>query len=98
MAEHRIPVQMEIIGIGETDAAAQADAQRQYLEIVAAFNGSYSGETEPLADDGVPTNAAVLFTRLQINHYISEVVIGWRRRKAQEAAILTVSVEGVIME
>ena len=98
MAEYRIPVQMEIIGTGETDAAAQAAAGKQYVEMVAAFNGSYSGEAEPLDDNGLPTDAAVLFTRQQINRYISEVVVGWRRRKAQEEATAAVSGEGVTME
>jgi hypothetical protein len=40
----------------------------------------------------------VLFTRQQVNRYISEVVVGWRRRKALEAAEAAVSSDGVVMQ
>lgn len=98
MAEYRIPVQMDIIGTGDTDAAAQAAAGKQYVEMVQAFNASYSGEAEPLDESGAPTAAAVLFTRQQVNRYISEVVVGWRRRKALEEAEAAVSSDGVVMQ
>ena len=38
------------------------------------------------------------FTRQQVNRYISEVVVGWRRRKALEAAEAAVSSDGVVMQ
>ena len=97
MAEHRITVQMDIIGTGDTDAAAQAAAGGAYVEMVLAFNRSYNGEAEPLSG-GVPTDAAVLFARRQISRYISEVVVGWRRRKAQEDAEASVVTDGMVME
>lgn len=98
MAEYRIPVTMDIIGTGDTDAAAAQAANAQFLDVVQAFNASYSGEAEPLDGNGAPTAAAVLFTRQQVNRYISEVVIGWRRRKAMEEAEAAVSGEGVVMQ
>jgi hypothetical protein len=98
MAEYRIPVQMDIIGTGDTDEAAAQAANAQFLDVVQAFNASYNGETEPLDGSGAPTAAAVLFTRQQVNRYISEVVVGWRRRKALEAAEAAVSSDGVVMQ
>ena len=98
MAEYRIPVQMDIIGTGDTDEAAAQAANAQFLDVVQAFNASYNGETEPLDGSGAPTAAAVLFTRQQVNRYISEVVVGWRRRKALEAAESAVSSDGVVMQ
>jgi hypothetical protein len=98
MAEYRIPVQMDIIGTGDTDEAAAQAANAQFLDVVQAFNASYNGEAEPLDGSGAPTAAAVLFTRQQVNRYISEVVVGWRRRKALEAAEAAVSSDGVVMQ
>ena len=98
MAEYRIPVQMDIIGTGDTDEAAAQAANAQFLDVVQAFNASYNGETEPLDGSGAPTAAAVLFTRQQVNRYISEVVVGWRRRKALEEAESAVSSDGVVMQ
>jgi hypothetical protein len=98
MAEYRIPVQMDIIGTGDTDEAAAQAANAQFLDVVQAFNGSYNGEAEPLDESGAPTAAAVAFTRQQVNRYISEVVVGWRRRKALEAAESAVSGDGVVMQ
>ena len=98
MAEYRIPVQMDIIGTGDTDEAAAQAANAQFLDMVQAVNDSYGGEAEPLDGSGAPTAAAVLFTRQQVNRYISEVVVGWRRRKALEAAEAAVSSDGVVMQ
>ena len=98
MAEYRIPVQMDIIGTGDTDEAAAQAANAQFLDVVQAFNASYSGEAEPLDESGAPTAAAVTFTRQQVNRYISEVVVGWRRRKALEEAESAVSSDGVVMQ
>ena len=98
MAEYRIPVQMDIIGTGDTDEAAAQAANAQFLDVVQAFNASYNGEAEPLDESGAPTAAAVTFTRQQVNRYISEVVVGWRRRKALEAAEAAVSSDGVVMQ
>ena len=98
MAEYRIPVTMDIIGTGVDEQAAALAANAQFLDVVQAFNGSYNGEAEPLDESGAPTAAAVLFTRQQVNRYISEVVIGWRRRKALEEAEAAVSSDGVVMQ
>jgi hypothetical protein len=59
MAEYRIPVQMDIIGTGDTETAAAQAANAQFLDVVQAFNGSYNGEAEPLDGSGAPTAAAV---------------------------------------
>lgn len=83
MAEYRITFSMDIVGAGETDAAAQADAQLQYIEMVLSVNDSYGGEKEPLDEKGVPTEAAVLFVRQHIPKHLDEVRQGWARRKAQ---------------
>lgn len=94
MAEYRIPVQMDIIGTGDTDEAAAQAANAQFLDMVQAVNDSYGGEAEPLDGSGAPTAAAVLFTRQHIPNHFREVVDGWRRRKvlasleAAEAAIV----------
>lgn len=98
MAEHRITVTMDIIGTGDTAEEAQAAAGAQYVAMVQAFNASYDGEEEPLDEGGAPTDEAVLFVRRQIQRYISEVIVGWRRRKALEEAAAAVSGDGVVME
>ena len=98
MAEYRIPVQMDIIGTGVDEQAAATAANAQFLDVVQAFNDSYNGEAEPLDGSGAPTEAAVTFTRQQVNLYISEVVVGWRRRKALEAAESAVVGNPVVMQ
>jgi len=98
MAEYRIPVQMDIIGTGDTDAAAAQAANAQFLDVVQAFNASYDGEADPLDGSGAPTAEAVLFTRQQVNRFISEVVVGWRRRKALEEAEAAIVTDEVVME
>lgn len=85
MAEYRIPVQMDIVGTGDTEAEAQADAQQQYIEMVLSVNDSYGGEAEPLDENGAPTEAAVLFVRQHIPAHLSDVREGWARREAQRA-------------
>ena len=98
MAEYRIPVTMDIVGTGDTDAAAAQAANTQFLSIILAVNDSYGGEAEPLDANGSPTAAAVLFVRQHIPNHLSEVVAGWRRRKAHEEAEAAVITEGVTME
>jgi hypothetical protein len=89
---------MDIIGTGDTDEAAARCGQRTVFGRGAGVQRIYNGETEPLDGSGAPTAAAVLFTRQQVNRYISEVVVGWRRRKALEAAEAAVSSDGVVMQ
>lgn len=98
MAEYRISVTMDIVGTGDTPEAAQGNAGAQYVEMVQAVNGAYGGEAAPLDGDGQPTPAAVAFTRGRINAYLSEVVVGWRRSRAAEAAEAAVSSDGITME
>ena len=98
MAEYRIPVQMDIVGTGDTDEAAAQAANAQFLDMVQAVNDSYGGEAEPLDGSGAPTAAAELFTRQHIPNHLSEVVAGWRRRKALEEAEAAVDGDGVVMQ
>ena len=98
MAEYRIPVQMDIIGTGDTDEAAAQAANAQFLSIILAVNGSYNGEAEPIDGNGTPTAAAVQFVRQHIPNHLSEVVAGWRRRKALEEAEAAVNGDGVVMQ
>ena len=98
MAEHRINVTMDIIGTGVDEQAAALAANAQFLDMVQAVNDSYGGEAEPLDGSGAPTAAAVLFTRQHIPNHLSEVVAGWRRRKALEEAEAAVNGDGVVMQ
>ncbi len=97
VAEYRIALAMEIVGVGEDQVAAEASAVAQYTEMVEAYNGIYDGEGSPLVG-GVPTAAAVLFVRKKISEYISEVVMGWRRQVADESAKQAVNTEVIMLE
>jgi len=97
MAKYTIPIQMDIVGTGEDDAAAQAAAGAQYVNVISALCEEYGYEGEVLAD-GLPTPEAVAFARRQVARYLSEVVIGWTRRKAIEAAAANVVVADLNME
>ncbi len=97
MAEYRISLTMDVVGTGDTEAAAQATAEAQYVDLVMAFNGSYNGEAEPL-EGGVLTEKAVLFVRRQIAAHFNEVVVGWRRKMALKAAEAAIVPNPVVME
>ena len=99
MAEFRIAVTMDIVGTGATEAEAQAAAGGQYVGMVQAFCGSYGFDGDVMdAATGQPTAEAVLFTRGRINAYISDVVVGWKRREALALAAAAVDSSGVVMQ
>lgn len=97
MAKFTISIQMNIVGSGEDEATARAAAAAQYVDVISSLCEEYGYEGEVLAD-GLPTPEAVLFARRQVTQYLSEVVKGWKRRKAIEEAAASVVVADLNME
>lgn len=97
MATYTIPIQMDIVGSGDDEVAAQAAAGAQYVNVISALCEEYGFEGGVLAN-GMPTAEAVVFARRQVARYLSEVVTGWKRRKAVEAAAASVETVALSME
>lgn len=98
MAEYRIPITMEFIGAGSTAAEAKAAAEQAHATVIKALCDEYGYDGDVLAADGTIESDAEAFARQQIKRYLADVVAGWARRKAREAAEAAVSFPPVALE
>ncbi len=92
--EYRIPITMEFVGMGATEADARAEAIAQHQETIRAMCSAYgyTGEVNTPANEEM-----YVFARGQIERYLSQVVMGERRKAALTAVQAAIGV-GVVFE
>lgn len=91
MATYTITINMDFIGTGETDEAAQQSAVTQYVAIVRALNEK---DKRPitLEGNGLPSAGDVAYARGQIVQFLRDVVAINERGNAVQTAIDSLSI------
>lgn len=83
MAEHTIPITLNVVGTGATAQDAQADAQAKILKVVKAIceNNGFNGEITSL------TPEATLFARRWLMTQLRNEVFRWQHNQASKSVV-----------
>lgn len=83
MAEHTIPITLNVVGTGDTAQEAQANAQQKILAVVRAVceNNGFDGNVLTL------TPEATLFARRWLMTMLRNEVWKWQHRQAGSAVV-----------
>ncbi len=86
MATYTITINMDFIGTGDTDQAAQQSALTQYIAIVRALNES-DKRSITIGSNGTPSAEDVTYARGRIIQFLRDVVAINERSSAVKTAI-----------